>query len=83
MIEIHQQKKSVEMLFPLLTAIESTAKCLIYRRRPFFGLLEWWWPAETLLGLDVAYGTGTKRLPTPDIQRYISFGIIVYWSLFN
>ena len=49
----------------LVIAIKSAVKSLIFRWRPFFGLLEWWGPAGTLLGLDVAHET--KRLPTPEL----------------
>ena len=72
---------SVEMLFPLVTAVESPVKCLIFRRRPFFfdhrqsigckmpnfQAETFFCYAVTLLGLDVAHGT--KRLPTPDLNR--------------
>ena len=33
----------------------------------FFGPLEWWWPIETLLSVDVAHGM--KRLPTPGLHK--------------
>ena len=81
MIEIHQQSwRTAEIifwwrpffLFLLVSAVKSAVKCLMFRRRSFLvrcnggGPLEWWWPAVTLLNLDVAHGTW--KLPTPGLD---------------
>ena len=56
--------------FFLVWAIKSAEKYLTLKnaRKPFFGPLKWWWPVETLLGLDVAHRT--LKLLSPVVHEH-------------
>ena len=60
MLDMQQQTAKI-FLFPwqrplfVVFANDSSKKDLKFWRRPFFGPLEWWRPAGTSLGLNVAH----------------------------